>query len=257
MERLILIDGSNMLFRMCFGMPSILNKNKKEVRGVYGFIASILKLSKAFNTDKFVVCFDTETSLSNNKELDNDYKSNRPDYSTLPENENPFVQLDYIQKALKELNIPTINCTDNEADDYLASIAKKYESSYNVVIISSDKDLLQIVSDNTNVYNAQAKILYTKEKIKEKFNVSVDQYLLYKALIGDNSDNIKGIKGVGPKTAVKLLNNFSSPIWNEHSQLIEKNLKIMKLNTDIYIDICIHPYKHFEKTWDIVNLVAL
>ena len=206
MERLILIDGSNMLFRMCFGMPSILNRSKKEVKGVYGFVASILKLSKEFSTDKFIVCFDTETSMNNNKELNEDYKSNRPDYSTLPENENPFIQLDYIIKALNKLDIPTLQCVDNEADDYLASIAKKYEDKYNVIIISSDKDLLQIVDDNIQVYNAQAKILYTKEKIKEKFNVDVEQYILYKALVGDNSDNVKGIKGVGPKTAVKLIN---------------------------------------------------
>lgn len=246
-----------MLFRMCFGMPSILNKSNKEVRGVYGFIASILKLSKEFNTDKFVVCFDTETSLCNNKEYDDNYKANRPDYSKLPENENPFIQLDYIQKALKSLNIPVINCTDNEADDYLASLAHKYQSDYEVIIISSDKDLLQIVSDTIKIYNAQAKILYDKNKIKEKFNVSVDQYLLYKALIGDTSDNIKGIKGVGPKTAIKLLNDFSSPVWLDNAELIEKNLKIMKLKTDLYTSIHITAYNKFEKTWDIVNLVSL
>lgn len=257
MEKLILIDGSNMLFRMCFGMPSILNKNKKEVKGVYGFVASILKLSKEFNANKFVVCFDTETSLSNNKELDTDYKSNRPDYSSLPENENPFIQLEYIQKALKELNIPTINCIDNEADDYLASIAYKYQNDYDIVIVSSDKDLLQIVNDSITIYNAQAKILYNKNKIQERFNVSVDQYLLYKALIGDTSDNIKGIKGVGPKTAIKLLNDFSNPVWVENSQLIEKNLKIMKLKTDINTSFIITPYTSFEKTWDIVNKVSL
>ena len=256
MEKLILIDGSNMLFRMCFGMPSILNSNKKEVRGVYGFIASIFKLSKEFSTDKFIVCFDTETSLSNNKDLDDNYKSNRPDYSLLPEEENPFIQLEYILKALDVLDIPTIQCIDNEADDYLASIAKKYESEYNVIIVSSDKDLLQIVSDNIHVYNAQSKTLYNKEKIKEKFNVNVEQYILYKALIGDNSDNIKGIKGVGPKTAVKLLNDFSSPIWEDNKELLEKNLKIMTLNSSINTNINIKSYKKYNRTWDVVNIVC-
>jgi DNA polymerase-1 len=236
-------------------MPSILNRSKKEVKGVYGFVASILKLSKEFSTDKFIVCFDTETSMNNNKELNSDYKSNRPDYSTLPENENPFIQLDYIIKALNQLNIPTIQCVDNEADDYLASIAKKYEDSYNVIIVSSDKDLLQIVSDNIQVYNAQAKILYTKEKIKEKFNVNVEDYILYKALVGDNSDNIKGIKGVGPKTAVKLINDRTSSVWSDYSSLIETNLKIMTLNCSLCTNINIHPYTKYYKTWDVLNLI--
>lgn len=244
-----------MLFRMCFGMPSILNKSNKEVKGVYGFVASILKLSKEFSTDKFIVCFDTETSMNNNKELNEDYKSNRPDYSTLPENENPFIQLDYIIKALNKLDIPTLQCVDNEADDYLASIAKKYEDKYNVIIISSDKDLLQIVDDNIQVYNAQAKILYTKEKIKEKFNVDVEQYILYKALVGDNSDNVKGIKGVGPKTAVKLINDRNSSVWFEYKDLIERNIKIMSLNCSLCTSLNIHPFIKYNKTWDILNLV--
>jgi len=257
MERLILIDGSNMLFRMCFGMPSILNKNKKEVKGVYGFISSIMKLSKEFNTNKFIVCFDTETSLSKNKVLDENYKTNRPDYSKLPENENPFIQLNYIFNALNVLNIPYMQCYDYEADDYLASIAKKYENDYEVIIVSSDKDLLQIVNDNIFIYNAQAKILYNKEKIKEKFNVNVEQYLLYKALIGDPSDNIKGVKGVGPKTAVKLINDFTSPTWIDNKDLIEKNLKIMTLKDDIHTTIPIIPVSFYYKTWDILNLINL
>lgn len=244
-----------MLFRMCFGMPSILNRSKKEVKGVYGFVASILKLSKEFSTDKFIVCFDTETSMNNNKELNEDYKSNRPDYSTLPENENPFIQLDYIIKALNKLDIPTLQCVDNEADDYLASIAKKYEDKYNVIIISSDKDLLQIVDDTIQVYNAQAKILYTKEKIKEKFNVDVEQYILYKALVGDNSDNVKGIKGVGPKTAVKLINDRTSSVWFEYKDLIERNIKIMSLNCSLCTNLNIHPFIKYNKTWDVLNLI--
>lgn len=248
-EKILIIDGHNLLFKMFYGIPaSIKNSEGKEIKSLVGFLGSIKKFIKEFNPRTVIVVFDSESSASSNKLLDSEYKSNRLDYSNISEDENPFLILPAIKKALNYLEIPNIEVTNSEADDYIASLTNN--NLYEYIIVSTDTDFIQLINDNTYLYIPRGKksILYNKDKVYEKYNIYPNQYILYKSLIGDKSDNIKGIKGIGRVTAAKILKyqNIESYIKQNSSNKISKllienknrlliNIKLITLNK--YLDI--------------------
>lgn len=252
MEKLIILDGHNLLFRMFYGIPgSIKNTKSEEIRGVVGFLASIKKLIKQFETSKLLAVFDSETSLSDKMEIDSNYKQNRPDYGHLPTDENPFSQLPYIYQILTYLGIPYCEATNAEADDYIASICEKFKHDYHCIIVSTDKDFFQLVSDYISVYNPMSKMLYTPEKVYDRFQVTPNQIIDYKVLVGDPSDNIKGVPSIGPKTAVKILSLGSledimkseqktdEHIYNilkDHQESIIRDRKLITMNRHVNIE---------------------
>lgn len=248
-EKILIIDGHNLLFKMFYGIPaSIKNSEGKEIKSLVGFLGSIKKFIKEFNPRTVIVVFDSESSASSNKLLDIEYKSNRLDYSNISEDENPFLILPAIKKALNYLEIPNIEVTNSEEDDYIASLTNN--NLYEYIIVSTDTDFIQLINDNTYLYIPRGKksILYNKDKVYEKYNTYPNQYILYKSLIGDKSDNIKGIKGIGRVTAAKILKyqNIESYIKQNSSNKISKllienknrlliNIKLITLNK--YLDI--------------------
>lgn len=239
MEKLLIIDGMNLLFRMFYGIPSsIKNKNGQEVKGVIGFLGGIKKYIKKINTKRIIVVFDSETSLTNKLEISSDYKQNRIDYSDVEENLNPFSQIEYIYRLLDHLSIFHIEVKDYEADDFIASLCEKYKDNYHNIIVSTDKDFLQLVDETISVYNPTSDTIYSPSKVVEKFKVKPSQIIDYKVLVGDPSDNIKGVRMIGPKTALKILSvgSIDEIINNEkeissklHAKLIE-NLDTIKIN---------------------------
>lgn len=247
-EKILIIDGHNLLFKMFYGIPaSIKNSEGKEIKSLVGFLGSIKKFIKEFNPRTVIVVFDSESSASSNKLLDSEYKSNRLDYSNISEDENPFLILPAIKKALNYLEIPNIEVTNSEADDYIASLTNN--NLYEYIIVSTDTDFIQLINDNTYLYIPRGKksILYIKDKVYEKYNIYPNQYILYKSLIGDKSDNIKGIKRIGRVTAAKILKyqNIESYIKQNSSNKISKllienknrlliNIKLITLNK--YLD---------------------
>ena len=239
-EKILIIDGHNLLFRMFYGIPSSIKNSKgQEIKGLVGFLGSIKKLVKEFNPYNIIVVFDSETSKKSNLSLDNNYKANRQDYTKVPDEENPFTNLPAIKKALDFLNITNTEVINNEADDYIASITNN--NLYNYIIVSTDTDFIQLINDNTYLYIPRGKksILYDKEKVYEKYKIYPKQYVLYKALIGDKSDNISGIKGIGKITATKILQykNIESFIKdnksNKISETILNNRKRILVNTEL------------------------
>lgn len=239
-EKILIIDGHNLLFKMFYGIPaSIKNSEGKEIKGLVGFLGSIKKFIKEFNPRTVIVVFDSESSASSNKLLDSEYKSNRLDYSNISEDENPFLILPAIKKALNYLEIPNIEVTNSEADDYIASLTNN--NLYEYIIVSTDTDFIQLINDNTYLYVPRGKksILYNKDKVYEKYNIYPTQYILYKSLIGDKSDNIKGIKGIGRVTAVKILKyqNIESYIKQNSSNKISKLLIVNKYRLLINIKL--------------------
>ncbi len=110
-----------------------------------------------------------------------------------------------IKKALDYLEIPNIEVINNEADDYIASLTNN--DLYEYIIVSTDTDFIQLINNNISLYIPRGKksIILNKEKVYEKYNIYPNQYILYKSLIGDKSDNIKGIKGIGKITAINIL----------------------------------------------------
>lgn len=239
-EKILIIDGHNLLFKMFYGIPaSIKNSEGKEIKGLVGFLGSIKKFIKEFNPRTVIVVFDSESSASSNKLLDSEYKSNRLDYSNISEDENPFLILPAIKKALNYLEIPNIEVTNSEADDYIASLTNN--NLYEYIIVSTDTDFIQLINDNTYLYIPRGKksILYNKDKVYKKYNIYPNQYILYKSLIGDKSDNIKGIKGIGRVTAVKILKyqNIESYIKQNSSNKISKLLIVNKYRLLINIKL--------------------
>lgn len=246
MKKIILVDGHNLLFRMFYGIPApIKNSKGKDIRGLIGFVGSLKKLVDEFKPYSLYVIFDSETSKNSNLEIDKEYKTNRIDYSNISEEENPFSQLPFIKKALEYLKIAYLEVENNETDDLIASIVSKPINEYQYIIVSTDSDFIQLVDNNVFLYVPRGKksILYNREEVIKKYNVIPEKYVLFKSLVGDKSDNIKGVNGIGNITAAKILkynsvqefieNNPTSRFSNiliSSKEVIIKNRKLIELN---------------------------
>lgn len=207
MNHLVLIDGHNLLFRMFYGIPRpVYNQKGEDIKAVMGFVGGVFKLIKTLNADRILIVFDSVTSISDRKDTYEDYKQNRIDYSELPDEENPFVQLPKIFQTLDFLELSYHIADGYEADDYIASICHKHQD-YKITIVSTDSDFNQLVNDRVTIFNPRGKngIYYTPEKVLEKHQVHPHQIVDYKSLIGDTADNIPGVKGIGPKRAAEIL----------------------------------------------------
>lgn len=208
-HRILIVDGSNLLFQMFFGMPSrIVNKEGKAIQGTLGFVGALLKIIRKTEPTHVVVLFDGEHD-NDRSALNPDYKANRVDYSETFQ-ENPFSQLSDVYAALDFLNIKyteTINC---ETDDLIAAYALTYGQESEIIISSFDSDFFQLITDKVSVlrYRGDNTVICTPDYINEKFGIAPDQYADFKSLTGDVSDNIKGADKVGPKTAALLLGEF-------------------------------------------------
>ena len=242
MNRLLIVDGHNLLFQMFFGMPSrIIGQRGQAIQGLIGFVGAVNRLADTYQPTHLLVMFDGEKH-NPRKDVLEEYKSNRIDYSEVPEDENPFSQLPLVYEALDYIGIKHTETTVCETDDVIAAYAIKYGDNAEVLISSFDSDYFQLINDKVKVvrYRGAASVLCDEEYIKGKYGVSPSRYLDYKCLVGDTSDNIPGIRGVGPKNAAKLINTFggldsiierSKEIESEKIRLaIEDGVDILKRN---------------------------
>lgn len=212
MNRLLIVDGSNLLFQMFYGMPArIVNSRGKAIQGTLGFVGALLKIIRKVVPTHIAVLFDGEHENARTG-LNSDYKANRPDYSQLPEEETPFSQLPDIYGALDYLGIQHAETTNCETDDWIAGYALTYGKDTKVIIASFDSDFFQLITDEVSVlrYRGDKTVICTPAYIKEKLGIVPKQYADYKALVGDTADNIKGADKVGQKTAAALLEEFAS-----------------------------------------------
>ncbi len=210
-ERLLIVDGSNLLFQMFYGMPArIPGKNGKPIQGTLGFIGALGKVLRRIIPQYAVVLFDGECH-NERKDLDPAYKANRPDFSQMGEEDTPFSQLPDIFRALTEWGIPYRETTCCEADDWIAGYVRQYKD-LPITILSQDSDFFQLISDNVTVlrYRGDNSVLCDRAYIREKLGIEPEQYADYKAMVGDAADNIKGADKIGPKTAAELLREFGS-----------------------------------------------
>ena len=208
-----LIDGSGYIFRAYYALPPLSRKSDGLPTGaVSGFCSMLFKLledarsdDSEFKPTHFAVIFDSARKNFRN-EIYKDYKANR---SEAPEDLAP--QFSYIRKSVEAFNLPSIELTNYEADDLIATYAKKIISAgATVTIISSDKDLMQLINDKIRIFDPmKSKIIGAKE-VKEKFGVKPDQVVDVQSLAGDSSDNIPGVPGIGIKTAAELINKYDS-----------------------------------------------
>ena len=279
MKRLLIIDGHNLLFQMFFGMPTrIIGIRGDAIQGVIGFIGALNKMLDAYAPTHLVVMFDGEKS-NPRKAILEEYKANRPNWSEVPDEENPFTQLPYIYDALDYMGVKHAETTVCEPDDVIATYALKYKRDCEVLISSFDSDYFQLVDENVRVirYRGQCSVVCDTKYINERYGVEPYEYLDYKCLVGDSSDNIKGIKGVGPKTAAKLIKQFGSiegikarlsEIENEKirvaitesADILERNLSLIRLCEGADIPFSLDDAK-FEnprlRTMDIVRGIGI
>ncbi len=225
MKKILLVDGSNLLFQMFFGMPArIINAQGKAIQGTLGFTGALLKIIRRIEPSHVAVLFDGE-SYNPRKELDEEYKANREDYSEVAEEENPFSQLPDIYAALDFLGICHAETTDCEADDWMAGYVKQYGATEQIIISSFDSDFFQLISERVTVlrYRGDNSVLCDPAYIREKLGIEPDRYADFKSLTGDAADNIKGADKVGAKTAAQLIGEFG-PLENiiEHAAEIKK-----------------------------------
>lgn len=212
MEKLLLVDGSNLLFQMFYGMPSrIVNAHGRAIQGTLGFLGALLKIIRMVEPSHIAVLFDGECGNARTL-LDGDYKANRTDYSAMPEEETPFSQLPDIYRGLDYLGIAHAETSDCECDDWIAGYALTLGKTMEVMISSGDSDFFQLITENVRVlrYRGEKTVIWDAAHLHERLEVTPARYAAYKALTGDTSDNIKGADKIGPKTAAALMNQFGS-----------------------------------------------
>jgi len=212
-DHFYLIDGSGYIFRAYYALPPLSRKSDGLPTGaVSGFCSMLFKLLEEVRSDEsnhkpthFAVIFDSARKNFRN-DIYNEYKANRTE---APEDLVP--QFEYIRKSVKAFNLPSIELPNYEADDLIATYSKQIiNAGAKVTVISSDKDFMQLVSDNIRLYDPmKSKVLGEKEVI-EKFGVKPHQVIDVQSLAGDSSDNIPGVPGIGIKTASELINKYKT-----------------------------------------------
>tara|TARA_R110000772_G_scaffold191903_2_gene302873 strand:+ start:3614 stop:4651 length:1038 start_codon:yes stop_codon:yes gene_type:complete len=261
-KRVLLIDGLNLFFRN-FAMMNMINPDGVHIGGLGGFFRSLGAMIKKIEPTEVYVVFDGAGSSNNRKNLLPEYKSGRnlqrvTNWEVFEdqgeENDSKVDQIVRIIQYLKTLPVRTVSIDKVEADDIIAhycqTLPKKKEDK--VFIISSDKDFLQLINENVIVYRPMEKKYYTSETIKEKYKMSPSNFIIQKTLLGDNSDKIRGVKGLGDKGLLKKFPELSErdltldDVYNiceskfkdhvvyarivQNIEELEKNYKVMDLS---------------------------
>jgi DNA polymerase-1 len=208
-SKLMLIDGNSLLYRAFFALPLLHTREGIYTNGVYGFLTMVNRVLAEQQPTHVLVAFDKDRHTFRN-EVYAGYKANRPD--TPDELSGQFALL---RKILEALNLDYTEIEGYEADDIIGTLSRMAEEAgMETLILTGDRDSLQLVSDKVTVLMTKKGITemetYTPEKVKERWGVSPEQLIDVKGLMGDSSDNIPGVPGVGEKTAVKLIQEFGS-----------------------------------------------
>ena len=212
MDKLLIVDGSNLLFQMFYGMPArIVNHQGKAIQGTLGFVGALLKIIRMVRPSHVLVAFDGECENPRSA-IDEEYKANRPDYRETPEEDTPFSQLPDIYAALDTLGICHRETESCEADDWIAGYAKQYGEALDMVIASQDSDFYQLITEHVTVlrYRGKNTVVCDPAYIREKLGIEPYQYAAFKSLTGDTADNIRGADKIGTKTAAELMNQFEN-----------------------------------------------
>ena len=202
-KHVYLIDGSGFIFRAFHALPPMNRGDGTPVNAVYGFTQMLMKILEDTDADCLAVIFDAARVTFRN-EIYADYKANRPEP---PEELIP--QFDLVREAVRAFNVPAIEMPGFEADDIIATYSRMAkEAGADVTIVSSDKDLMQLVNDRVSMFDAMKNQRIGAEQVMEKFGVGPDKVVEVQALAGDSTDNVPGVPGIGVKTAAQLLSEY-------------------------------------------------
>lgn len=203
-KTIFLVDGTSFCYRSFFAIRELRNSKGFPTGAIFGFVNTLRSLIEKFTPEYLVICFDVSKETFR-KDIFEDYKINRP---PLPSEFK--IQLPWIKKILEVLSIPVCEVEGFEADDVIATLAQKAKVwGFSCIVVSSDKDILQIVEDKKILfYNPNKELLLDEVGVKKYLGVSPSQVVELLALSGDSTDNIPGVKGIGPKRALQLINQF-------------------------------------------------
>jgi len=211
MEKLIVIDGNALAHRGYHALPELNAPDGRLVNAVYGFFLVFLRAVSDLDADYVCACFDRPEPTFRHKKF-KDYKAQRPKTP-----DNLIAQLSILKRVLKEMGVPIFEEPGYEADDLIATIVAETNSENRElerVIVTGDLDALQLVAPGVKAYilgrGVKDATIYDEQKVRERYGLSPALLADYRGLKGDVSDNIPGVPGIGPKTAVKLLQEFGS-----------------------------------------------
>lgn len=205
MKKLYLVDVSSMFFRAFYAIRPLSNAAGMPTNAIYGFVSMTIKLLREIKPDYMAFCFD-RAEPSFRKEIDPRYKANR---SEMPEELIP--QVPYIRKVSEAFGIPCFDLLSFEADDIIGTLTKWGDrNDIETVIVSGDKDFAQLVHRCVSLYDTMKDVRYDDAGVIEKWGVPPKKMIDYLAIVGDSSDNVPGVKGIGPKGACKLLAEYDS-----------------------------------------------
>ncbi|MFC2161086.1 5'-3' exonuclease H3TH domain-containing protein, partial [Acidobacteriota bacterium] len=204
-KTIFLIDGNSLLYRSFYAIKNLSNSKGFPTNAIFGFITMIRKMVDLHHPDYLGIVFDTKGPTFRHI-LFKEYKAHRK-----PMPDDLVIQIPMLKKLLKAFNIPTLERQKYEADDLLGSLSCIIPThNIHTIIVSTDKDLLQLVNKNTSIYNTSKERLLNEEGVQEIFGVSPSKIVDVLSLWGDASDNIPGIPGIGEKTSKALINQFGS-----------------------------------------------
>ena len=247
MNSLLIVDGFYFLYRNFYGIPHRYNSDGMNVNALEGFSYSLQRAKREYKYTHTVVVLDSPEPTFRHQ-LCPDYKADR----TVPAELEP--QIEHIEPMLKAMNVPYIKKPGYEGDDVIGTVAKRFSTNgERVTILTGDKDMTQLVNENITVEEIFNRKFYNREGVKQRFGVYPEQIVDYLTLVGDVADSIRGVPGIGNKTAVALLNEcksldyilenlnkvkykFSS-ILKENLESIKKDKQLATIVTDIEMEL--------------------
>ena len=225
MKKLVLIDSNALIHRSFHALPPLTTRSGELVNAVYGFSSILLRVINELKPDYIAAAYDLAAPTFRHIEYE-DYKAKRPKAP-----DELYEQIPRTKEVLKALNIPVLEKEGYEADDVIGTLAKKFtRNSVETLIITGDLDTLQLVNGRIKIYTMRKgltdTIVYGEKEVEERYGLKVSQMIDYKALRGDPSDNIPGVKGIGEKGACNLLKEFYTleNLYKKLDRLTEKQI---------------------------------
>ncbi len=200
-----LIDGSGYIYRAYHAIRGLTNSKGLPTNAIFGFTRMLIKLIEDHAPTHMVMCLDAKGPTFRHQ-LYEDYKANRP-----PMPEDLVVQLPYIKKVIQGFNLPIVELAGFEADDLIGTMARQAtEAGFKTVMVTGDKDFVQLVTEQAHIWDPMKDKTIDLQSVSESYGLKAHQMIDVMGLSGDKADNIPGIPGIGPKTALKLIQAYGS-----------------------------------------------
>ena len=265
-DRILICDGLNTFIR-AFGATPATNEDGDHIGGITGFLYSIGKCVRDFKPTRCVVVFDGRGGSKRRKTINKSYKANGANKTRLRRHDHAMATIEDEQDAMRHQFSRLVSYLDNlpvtflaidgiEADDTIAYIAELYrDKSKEITIVSTDRDFYQMIDETIRVWSPIKKKMYNAETVHEEFNVTPQNYVMYRTFTGDKSDNIEGVHGIGPKTLLKHVPELSGQkeftpdeMFKKSEQLLDESKTYKKIieNRDI-----------IEQNYQLMNLKLL